>query len=277
MKNGAKPEFRVVTLRGHTLRVAIWKARGSKRAARPLLFFNGIGANIEVIAPFAERLGNRDIVTFDMPGVGGSPSPSKPYRLWMMAQIARDLLDQLGYHKVDVMGVSWGGAMAQQFAFQYGKRVEKLILCATMAGVFAVPGRWSALSKMLSPQRYIDEDYMKRHFSTIYGGSAQGSDGHASRTRAPTKSGYLAQLFAISGWNSAPFLPFISAKTLILAGEVDALVPPVNGMILKTLMPGSELHVIKNGGHLFLITQMDETIELIEEFLADEVALKAAA
>ena len=68
--------------------------------------------------------------------------------------VARKLCDQFGMGDVDVMGVSWGGAMAQQYAFQYRNSVGKLILCATTAGMTMVPGKVSAISKMADARRY---------------------------------------------------------------------------------------------------------------------------
>jgi poly(3-hydroxyalkanoate) depolymerase len=265
------------TFEGRTVRVARWKARKSPASARPLLFFNGIGANIELIAPFAEQLASRDVVTFDMPGIGGSPEPSLPYWPWMMARVADKIMDDYGYDKIDVMGVSWGGAMAQQFALQYGSRVDRLILAATSAGMLMVPGKLSALTKMMDPRRYIDPDFMMKNFRTLYGGSTDGSGGHASRIKPPSKSGYFNQLFAMLGWTSAPFLPLLSAKTLILMGEEDNIVPLANGHILKTLIPDARLEVIKGGGHLFLVSQSEQTTPMIESFLDEKESLKKAA
>jgi poly(3-hydroxyalkanoate) depolymerase len=277
MAKTGNPVFEMKTVEGRTVRVARWSARAAPKAARPLLFFNGIGANIELIAPFAERLATRDVVTFDMPGVGESPDPTLPYWPWMMARVADRIMDDYGYGQIDVMGVSWGGAMAQQFALQYRSRVEKLILAATSAGMLMVPGKLSALSKMADPRRYVDPDFMTKHFKTLYGGSTAGSGGHVLRIKPPSKIGYFNQVFAMLGWTSAPFLPFLSAKTLIMMGDEDAIVPLVNGKILKALIPDAELAVIKGGGHLFLVAQADETTQLIEAFLNEQVQAKKAA
>jgi poly(3-hydroxyalkanoate) depolymerase len=277
MVGNTGPVFEMKTIEGRTVRVARWSARTKPNAVRPLLFFNGIGANIELIAPFAERLSNRDVVTFDMPGVGGSPESAVPYWPWMMARVADAIMDDYGYDKIDVMGVSWGGAMAQQFALQYGSRVERLVLAATSAGMLMVPGKLSALSKMADPRRYIDPDFMTKHFKTLYGGATKGSGGHVSRIKPPSKMGYFNQLFAMMGWTSAPFLPLLSAKTLIMMGDEDAIVPLANGKILLALIPNAELAVIKGGGHLFLVAQADETIPMIEAFLGDENEVRKAA
>jgi poly(3-hydroxyalkanoate) depolymerase len=280
--SGRAPRIEIIRAGGRKLRVAVWTAapKGRAKPGRPLLFFNGIGANIELMAPLADWLPDRDIITFDMPGVGGSPEPLLPYRPWTMSLRVVRLLDKLGYDgKVDVMGVSWGGGMAQQFAFQHPKRVGKVILAATAAGVLMVPGDPKVLSKMADPRRYVDPDYMQKNFSTLYSENL-GSDGHVSRLKPPTQRGYLYQLAAMIGWTSAFFLPFVRKKTLVLMGESDRIVPLINGKILATLIPHARLETVP-GGHLFLVTRPKETIPLIEAFLAepdaDSVSLKTAA
>ena len=140
MSKNRAPKFSMETVDGRTLRVAVWRA--SKATTKlPILFFNGIGANIEAMAPMAELLDDRDFITFDMPGIGGSPDPVVPYNAILMARIAALLLDRFEMPIVDVMGVSWGGAMAQQFALQNSARTNKLILVATSAGMLMVPGK----------------------------------------------------------------------------------------------------------------------------------------
>jgi poly(3-hydroxyalkanoate) depolymerase len=275
-----QPEFELKQVDGRTLRVARWRPKGKLRH-RPLLFFNGIGANIEIMSPLPERLDDREVISFDMPGVGGSPDPVLPYRPWMIARIAERIISDYGHERVDVMGVSWGGGMAQQFALQYGNRTGQLILAATSAGMLMVPGKLAALSKMADPRRYIDPDYMLKNFQTLYGGAeggaSDGAKGHASRIKPPSMMGYFNQLFAMAGWTSAPFLPFLATPTLIIMGDDDQIVPLANGHILKTLIPNAELAVIKGGGHLFLVHQADETMALIRDFLGGAKPLRAVA
>ena len=61
--------------------------RGDK-ARPPLLFFNGIGASIELIAPFLDTLDGPEAIVFDLPGVGGSPAPKLPYRPSTIARLS---------------------------------------------------------------------------------------------------------------------------------------------------------------------------------------------
>ncbi len=277
MKEISQPTFSMETVDGRDLRVAVWRS-GEASDNLPILFFNGIGANIEAIAPLADHLADRDFITFDMPGIGGSPDPVVPYNAILMSRIAALLLDRFEMPLVDVMGVSWGGAMAQQFAIQNGARTNKLILVATSAGMLMVPGNPKALVKMADPRRYIDPDFMAKHFKTLYGGMVGNKAEHINRLKPPSKTGYFYQLMAMMGWTSAPFLPFMKTETLIMMGGDDQIVPVANGKFLKFLIPDSELMVVEDGGHLFLLSHVEESITAIRRFLdrAGEEERKAA-
>lgn len=257
------------TVGGRRLRVATWRL-DQPSDHLPILFFNGIGANIEAVAPLAEALTDRAFIMFDMPGIGGSPEPVVPYNTVTMAWTTTQLLDKLGVGEVDVMGVSWGGAMAQHFAIQHPGRTRRLILAATSAGMVMVPGNISSLSKMADPRRYIDAAFMQEHFQTLYGGAlgnALNKMEHIHRLKPPSPRGYFYQLLAMLGWTSAPVLPFMRKPTLIMMGDDDHIVPLTNGWLLEKLIPNSELLVLRGGGHLFLLSHSDECIAAIHRFL----------
>ncbi len=260
------PEIRFEKIGFQKLRTAIWHSQ-TEHKKTPLLFFNGIGANLEIAQPLGEMLKDRDIITFDLPGIGGSPRPLAPYRPWWIAYAARQILKRNGYDKVDVMGVSWGGGAAQQFAFQYMKRTNRLVLAATSPGVIMVPGDIKALTKMAHPMRYISQDYLVQHFETLYGDEQSGAHMFAEHMKPPTVRGYLAQLSAMAGWTALPFLRFLPHRTLILAGDNDKIVPLANGRMLKFMIPQSRLHVIEGGGHLFLLSRAGEVMDVMTSFL----------
>src|SRR5262245_16431371 len=167
-KRGISVHISLRDVAGQTLRVGI---RPGDTARPPLLLFNGIGANIELIEPFLSAFEGPTVITFDVPGVGGSPAPQLPYRPSTLATLSARLLDELGHKQVDVLGVSWGGAPAQQFAFQQARRCRRLVLAATSPGHLMIPGRLTTLLKMATPRRYKDPDYMGRFAGDIYGGA----------------------------------------------------------------------------------------------------------
>jgi len=256
---------------GRTLRVATWRL-DEPSDHPPILFFNGIGANIEAVAPLTEALPERGFIMFDMPGVGESPDPIVPYNPFTMSWTAAELLGRHGIEHVDVMGVSWGGAMAQHFALQHPARTRRLILIATTPGMAMVPGNPAAFTKMANPRRYIDPDFMNEHFATLYGGvdadgAAHQKDSHIGRLKPPSPRGYFYQLLCMLGWTSLPALPFLSKETLIMMGEDDQIVRPINGKILASMMPNATLQMFEGGGHLFLLTHTEESVEAIRDFL----------
>ena len=126
-----------INVAGQRLRVAIRPGNGTRT---PLLLMNGIGVNLEVLQSFVDALDPAlEIIRFDAPGTGGSPAPLIPYRFTSLARLVTKMLDQSGYKQVDVLGVSWGGGLAQQFAVQYPRRCRRLILVSTGTGAFMVP------------------------------------------------------------------------------------------------------------------------------------------
>jgi poly(3-hydroxyalkanoate) depolymerase len=252
---------------GQTLRVGI---RPGESRRPPLLLFNGIGASIELVEPFLAALNGPEAIVFDVPGVGGSPAPRLPYRPWTLVRLTAQLLDQLGYGEVDVLGVSWGGALAQQFAFQQASRCRRLVLAATSPGHLMIPGRLTVLLKMATPRRYKDPDHMRRIAGDIYGGALRRSPElvreHLRHVRWVSDYGYYLQLAAGFGWTSLPWLRLLSQRTLVLAGTDDPIVPLVNGRILARLIPHARLVTIDDG-HLFLVTSANESAEIIADFL----------
>ncbi len=240
--------------------------------ARPLLLFNGIGANLELVSPFLAELPDREVVIFDVPGAGQSPAPTWPYRLFGMAWLTLRLLRRMGYEQVDVMGVSWGGGLAQQFAIQYPARVGKLILAATsMGGATMVPGHPRVLAKMVDPRRYTEPGYMRRIAPDLYGGALRTDPAalkqFTDHARAGDTQGYRYQLLAMMGWSSLPWLWRIRHPTLVMAGNDDPLVPLVNARIHAFLLRDARLHILEDG-HLFLLTRARESAQVISEFLA---------
>jgi poly(3-hydroxyalkanoate) depolymerase len=253
---------------GQTLRVGI--RHGDKRR-RPLMLFNGIGANIELLEPFLDALEGPEAIVFDVPGVGGSPTPRLPYRPSTLARLSARLLDQLGHAEVDVLGVSWGGTLAQQFAFQKAERCRRLVLAATSPGHLMVPGKPSVLLKMATPRRYKDAKYLKKIAGDLYGGALRHTPdvlgGHLRHIKWSSDYGYYLQLFASFGWSSLPWLSFLSQPTLVMAGSDDPIVPIVNGRILAKLIPDARLVTIDDG-HLFLLTSAKTSADIIREFLS---------
>ena len=244
----------------------------------PLVVCNGIGASLEVLDPFVAELdpGTR-VVRLDVPGTGGSPDSPVPYRFPYLAAVLGNLLRKAGVlegrggnPQVDILGLSWGGALAQQFAFQNPRRCRRLILVSTATGCIMVPGRPAVLAKMVTPRRFLDHRYAARVGPELYGGTAR-RDPHLIKRifdrqlMAGSRVGYLHQLWAGVGWTSMFALPLIRQQTLITAGADDPIIPIVNAKIMNRLLPNATLHM-HDGGHVELIATAAEQARVIEAF-----------
>lgn len=237
----------------------------------PLLLINGIGANLELCIPFIETLHEKEIIIFDIPGTGDSDTPRKIRRFKHLSKLANNLLDSLGYGEIDVAGVSWGGALAQQFAHQYPDRVRRLILAATTPGMFMVPAKLKVLRNMITPRRYISKGFMRKVSGTIYGGRIRRNpelvSELTSRIIPPRTRGYVYQLLAGLGWTSFHWLHTLSQPTLLLAGDDDPLVRPVNAKVMSLMIPNCRLEIVPGGGHLFLLHNAHAVTPIIRDFL----------
>jgi poly(3-hydroxyalkanoate) depolymerase len=266
---GSTDRVSLLDVGGRRLRVAV---RPGTASGPPLLVCNGIGTPLEALAPFTSILDPRvTVVRFDVPGVGGSPAPRLPYSMARLAALAGAMLRQLGYHRFDVLGISWGGALAQQIALQYPRRCRRLVLVATATGSLMIPARPRVLAQLSTPRRHRDPAHAARIAGAIYGGMIRRDPGLAdliARSQASRVSvtGYLYQLCACAGWTSLPWLPLIRQPTLILAGDDDPIVPLANAKIMAALLPNARLRVYPDG-HLGLLTRAAELAPVVSGFL----------
>jgi poly(3-hydroxyalkanoate) depolymerase len=263
-----KPRTEVVTAGGLTIRFSIQRGRG----AYPLLLINGIGAPLELWGGFRATLGV-ETIAFDAPGTGGSAAPRRPRSMWELARCVNAHLDTLGYGTVDVLGISWGGGLAQYLALVRRSRVRRLILVCTAFGLGSIPANPRVALELLRPTRYFSPSHLARVGPALFGGEIRRRPEmlrYQAKLRSqhrPSTRGYLYQLLAASTWVSLPLLPLVQAETLVLLGAEDPIVHVVNGRILRRLLPRAELRVVSGAGHLFLLDQPEEAASIVREFL----------
>ena len=251
----------IVQAGGTPLRVAIRPGTGT---GPPLLLCNGIGMRLEAWRPFVDALDPAiEVISFDAPGVGGSQLPSLPYRFTTLALLLREMLHNLGHQQADVLGISWGGGLAQQFALLNPRLCRRLILVATSTGP----------QTMVPPNPLPPvKNLILRRWGDLWGGSAKTDpDGLTSALRqariSPLSIGFLYQNTAALGFTTLPLLPLIRQRTLVLTGDDDPIIPVANGRILAAGIPHATLHVY-HGGHVELATRPTLLTPLITSFLA---------
>jgi len=205
--------------------------------------------------------------------MGLSSIPMAPIPVARIAELAVAVLDDLDVECADVVGYSYGGAVAQQLAFDYPDRVCRLVLAATNCGIGAVPGSYAAMVSLATPLRYYSETYFDRSAAALYGGMT-GRDLSMRRRmmverhrHPPSAYGYSMQVLGAMGWSSLPFLSRIPHDTLVISGDDDPLIPVVNAETLARRIPRARLEIVKRSGHLFLCDEAKRLSVRVSRFL----------
>jgi poly(3-hydroxyoctanoate) depolymerase len=231
---------------------------------RPLLLINGLGGNIEMWNPFRDALGNRSTIAFDAPGSGESRAPMGQPSLAYVADVIVEALDLLGVDQPDVLGYSFGGAVAQELARRHPDRIHRLVLAATTPGWGAPLPSMMALANLMTPARYY-ADPMSDSLSLAAFGDHEGSGTfrrlhRARRLRPPSLYGYWWQLMAISQWSSNGWLRRLDTPTLVVTGAKDQVAGPSTARMLSSAIPHSQLVVAPDAGHLLLYSDRPHAV-----------------
>lgn len=229
----------------------------------PLLLLNGLGGLIRTFDPLRDELDDFMTITLDVPGVGKSQMPRWPIRLPRHADVIAEMLQQLGIDQVDVFGVSWGGALAQEFALRYPSMVRRLILAATSPGpvLLMKPADVMDFFRTSKNAKMRKQDSSRNSIHTLLRfGVMKGMLSVNPRT-------YYFQLAALIGWTSLLRLSRLPQRTLVLTGDRDPLIQAYNAHILRRTIRRSELRILKGEGHFFVVTSARRTAVLIREFL----------
>lgn len=239
----------------------------------PLLLVHGLGAPLDLWAPLIKELEGYTVITLDNPGAGASTVPWPPWTMPKYAETVDAVLEELGYDAVDVLGLSFGGMICQEFAFRYPHRVRRLILAGTTAGVGVTFGNPLALSVLATPLRYYSRTYMAMVAPFLYGGNADGGSelvaeqSDLRHKMRPSIPGYFAQLATASTFSSFWYLPTFRIPTMVLAGDEDPITNPLTCWVIAKRIPRCEYREVKGGGHLFLMEKPAVSAQYIREFL----------
>ena len=181
-----------------------------------------------------------------------------PVPVASLASLAAAVLDSCNAPWADVIGFSYGGAIAQQLAYEHAGRIRRLVLASTTCGIGAAPGSLAALTVLGTPVRYYSPSYFDRTAGASYGGMTKR---HAPtrnrmmevrRQHPPSPYGYAMQLLGAVWWSSWSFLSQIPHETLVISGDDDPLIPVQNAEMLARYIPNARLEIVEQGGHLLL-------------------------
>lgn len=237
---------------------------------RPLVILNGIGAGTENWGNFIPAL-DRPVVAID---VSRAESCRDNPSMRDYAESLIDTIEALDYGQVDLLGVSWGGGLAQETVKRNVPRFGKLVLAATLHGRFSIPPKLVAIRALSSPDRSSEK--FKQRAGKVYGGDIRGKSGldilsKVGIERHVDDDAYRRQQLALLFWNNNLWsLRKITIPTLVIVGADDPVTRPINSRLMDKVLPESEIHIVpedQGGGHLVLHTRPEESAAVINEFL----------
>ena len=240
----------------------LYYERGGSGA--PLLFISGTGGDLRTKpnvfdGPFAKSF---DLLGYDQRGLGRSSKPDVDYTMADYADDAAGLMDAVGWASAKVVGVSFGGMVAQEFALRHPGKVERLVLACTSpggAGGASYPFheiqhlKGEARAKFLIPisDTRRDDAWAAANAETYAQFVALGSvDPFAGEPGR--EMGARRQLEARAGHDAWDRLGQIACPTLIAAGRFDGVALPATQERMASRIPGAQLSFF-DGGHLFMI------------------------
>lgn len=218
---------------------------------------------------------NFRVIVFDPRGVSASDKPEGPQTIGLLADDVAHLLQTLGVESAHIVGASFGGFVAQEFALKYSSMVRKLVLCCTSFGgpnhIAPAPETLLALAstKGLNSEERMRENLLLA-FTPEYVRTQVAEVEEVVRLRATNDVPeyiYLSQLQAAMSFDAESRVEQTDKPTLVLSGDADIIVPVQNSRNLAARIPGAELHIVKGGSHTFFIEQADEFNRTVTEFL----------
>jgi 3-oxoadipate enol-lactonase len=232
----------------------------------PVLFISGTGGDLRTKpGPFDSPLARRcTLAAYDQRGLGRSDKPEGPYSMADYADDAAGLLDALGWGSAGVIGVSFGGMVAQELAIRHPARVERLVLACTSPGgrlgasyplheLEDVPDEARHPRLLQLADTRCDEAWQAEHPDEVAAVLAyRRQSEELSRSDPEARAGALLQLEARARHDTCDRLATISCPTLVCGGRYDGIAPPANSEALASHIPGAELELFE-GGHMFFV------------------------
>ena len=248
------------------------------RDAPAVIMLHGFGASLHTWEPWAQALaGEHRVVRFDLPGSGLSGlDPGGDYSDARSVEVLGALMDRLALPRASLVGNSIGGNIAWNFAARHPERVDRLVLVSPDG--FASPGfeygKKAEVPAMVKLMRYALPTFMVRQsLAPAYGDPTALSDERVTRYRdlmlAPgVRGAMIARMEQVVLEDPEPLLRRITAPTLLIWGEKDAMIPVSNAADYLRDLPDARLVTFPSLGHVPQEEAPEESIEPVRQFLA---------
>lgn len=245
-------------------------------AGEPLVLVPGFGAGMWIWFRQTEELARRfRVITFDPRGVARSGWRDEPLTIEMIADDVAALLSALGCGGAHVVGASFGGFVAQEFALRHPELTRTLVLaCTSYGGEGHVPAAAETLAAIASNKGLSADERARDNLLLAFSpGYAEREPAEAARVLAlsaanPAPDYVLRrQLQAAVAFDAAARVARINAPTLVITGDRDHVVPHENSLNLAARIPRAELQTMAGGSHTFFIERADEFNRAVTDFI----------
>jgi len=215
------------------------------------------------------------VIVFDPRGVSASDKPEGSQTIGLLADDISHLLQTIGIESAHIVGASFGGFVAQEFALKYPAMTRKLVLCCTSFGGpnHMAPER-ETLMALASTKGLNSEERMRANlllaFTPEYLQTQTAEVDRVVHLRAENEVPehiYMSQLQAAISFNAEARVKQIMSPTLVLSGDADVIVPVQNSRNLAAKIPGAQLRIIEGASHTFFIERAEEFNQIVREFL----------
>ena len=248
-------------------------------AGEPLILIPGFGSGAWTWFRQTEEL-SKDfrVITFDPRGIGKSKTGANDLQNLSMKTFVEDILGLLDFLKIEkahILGASFGGFVAQEFALSFPERVDKLILACTTAGGKNHVSPDIEILRSFTPDLNLPlgeriRKFFRPAFTEEFNVEHAAEVGQVCRLREANEvaeATYSAQLHTAFTFDLENKIGAIEHETLVLTGDRDNLVPMQNSVNLANKLPNAVLKIIKNGSHMFFIENADEFNKIIADFV----------
>ncbi|MCU0239603.1 MAG: alpha/beta hydrolase [Pyrinomonadaceae bacterium] len=217
------------------------------------------------------------VITFDPRGIGNSKiDESGSVTISEIADDVAKILDELNIKKASILGTSFGGFVAQEFALKYPERLDKLILACTSFGGknHVLPHNFEVLTAFGSTENLNSAERIRKFMIPAFTKEFVANNfeivDQTCKLREQNEvpeNVYLQQLQSATTFDKQTEILEIKANTLVITGDSDQVVPMQNSINLSNLIPNSKLEIIENSGHLFFIEQAEKFNKIVINFL----------
>lgn len=243
---------------------------------KPLILLNGImmstaswSEHIKILSKYFK------VIVYDMRDQGKSSKVKNEYDISLHSEDLKKLIDYLGIEKVNLLGLSYGGQVAEIFASKYPKYIDKLILSNTTYKVdnylSSIGNAWKVAAKTYDGEKFFDLALPFIYSKTFYNDNYQWMLNRRKIFKELLTKEWFDSFIRLASSNInfdvSNDLEKIQCETLLIAADEDIITPISDMEHIKSKIPNSEMIIIKNYGHAVFLEKIDTYCNIIKGFL----------